>query len=214
VPSTESFRIAELSRRSGVPVPTIKFYVREGLLPAGAVTAPNQAAYDEGHVRRLRLVRTLVEVGGLSLAQVADVLAAVDDDALPLHDALGRAQDAMVARRRAAPDGHERRRAEVDAFVRSMRWRVRPDAAVRDSLADALGVIEQAGWAIPLAAFRERAEAAAAEAAGELATLEGLGRVEAVERSVVGTVGFELLASALRRMALEDASARRFGRRR
>jgi hypothetical protein len=31
---------------------------------------------------------------------------------------------------------------------------------------------------------------------------------------VVGTVGFELLASALRRMALEDASARRFGRRR
>ena len=28
-------RIAELSNRSGVPVPTIKYYLREGLLPFG-----------------------------------------------------------------------------------------------------------------------------------------------------------------------------------
>lgn len=29
-------RIGELSRRTGVPVPTIKYYVREGLLPPGS----------------------------------------------------------------------------------------------------------------------------------------------------------------------------------
>ena len=36
-------RMAELSRRTGVPVPTIKYYLREGLLPPGERTSPNQA---------------------------------------------------------------------------------------------------------------------------------------------------------------------------
>ena len=30
--------MAELAERSGVPVPTIKFYLREGLLPRGGRT--------------------------------------------------------------------------------------------------------------------------------------------------------------------------------
>ena len=69
-------RIAELSRRAGVPVPTVKYYLREGLLPPGRATAPTQAQYDETHEQRLRLVRALVEVAGLSLAAVRRVLAA------------------------------------------------------------------------------------------------------------------------------------------
>ena len=42
--------MGELSRRSGVPIPTIKFYLREGLLPPGVATAANQADYDEEHL--------------------------------------------------------------------------------------------------------------------------------------------------------------------
>ena len=34
-------RIAELSQTTGVPVPTIKYYLREGLLPSGELTSPN-----------------------------------------------------------------------------------------------------------------------------------------------------------------------------
>ncbi|WP_346281659.1 MerR family DNA-binding transcriptional regulator, partial [Pseudonocardia sp.] len=33
-------RMAELSARTGVPIPTIKFYLREGLLPPGERTSP------------------------------------------------------------------------------------------------------------------------------------------------------------------------------
>jgi DNA-binding transcriptional MerR regulator len=44
--TTDSMRIAELSRRSGVSVPTIKYYLREGLLPPGERTSPNQALYN------------------------------------------------------------------------------------------------------------------------------------------------------------------------
>ena len=61
-------RISELSRESGVPVATIKFYLRERLLPDGVLTSATQAQYDETHVARLRLVRALIGPGGLSIA--------------------------------------------------------------------------------------------------------------------------------------------------
>ena len=88
-------RVGELSKRSGVPVPTIKYYLREGLLPAGVLTSPNQAHYDEEHLRRLRLVRALVDVGDLSIASVREVLAAVDTRDDSLHNKLGAVQEAI-----------------------------------------------------------------------------------------------------------------------
>jgi len=33
-------RISQLSAESGVPIPTIKYYLREGLLPGGEATSP------------------------------------------------------------------------------------------------------------------------------------------------------------------------------
>ncbi|MFC7478903.1 MerR family transcriptional regulator [Luedemannella flava] len=88
-------RIAELSRRSATSIPSIKYYLREGLIPGGRTTGRNQADYDEAHVRRLRLIRALVDVGGLSIAAVRDVLAAVDNPDLPGHDLLGIAHHAV-----------------------------------------------------------------------------------------------------------------------
>ncbi len=74
-------RISELSRSSGVPVATIKFYLREGLLPDGLRTSQNQAQYDDAHVQRLRLIRALVGAGGLSLAATKNVLRQIDEPA-------------------------------------------------------------------------------------------------------------------------------------
>ncbi|WP_093605277.1 MerR family transcriptional regulator [Lentzea waywayandensis] len=88
-------RVGELSKRSGVPVPTIKYYLREGLLPAGVLTSPNQAHYDDEHLRRLRLVRALADVGGLSIASVREVLAAIDTRDESLHNKLGAVQEAI-----------------------------------------------------------------------------------------------------------------------
>lgn len=88
-------RVGELSRRSGVPVATIKYYLREGLLPAGVLTSPNQAHYDDEHLRRLRLVRALVDVGDLSIAGVREVLVALDTRDDSLHKKLGLVQEAI-----------------------------------------------------------------------------------------------------------------------
>jgi DNA-binding transcriptional MerR regulator len=77
-------RVAELGRVTGVPIPTIKYYLREGLLPPGARIGPNQASYGQSHVRRIRMIRTLVDVGGLSIAATKDVLAAMNrQDGMP-----------------------------------------------------------------------------------------------------------------------------------
>lgn len=88
-------RMAELSAESGVPVATVKYYLREGLLPPGERTSPNQARYSAAHVQRLRLVKALTEVGGLPLASVGAVLAAIDGDATP-HETMGVVQDELA----------------------------------------------------------------------------------------------------------------------
>src|SRR2546429_1914232 len=51
-----SVRISDLSRQTGVPTATIKFYLREHLLPPGAMTARNQADYGSEHLRRVRVL--------------------------------------------------------------------------------------------------------------------------------------------------------------
>ena len=50
-------RISELSERTGVPVATIKYYVREGLLPAPARSVGNYRLYRGAHLERLQFIR-------------------------------------------------------------------------------------------------------------------------------------------------------------
>ena len=85
-------RISELSSRSGVPVATIKFYLREHVLHDGVRTAATQAQYDETHLARLALIRALIGVGGLSIARVQQVLHSIEHPPESLHDLLGRRQ--------------------------------------------------------------------------------------------------------------------------
>src|SRR3954471_106167 len=83
--------ISELAARSGLPVPTIKYYLREGLLHPGEAVGATRARYDESHVQRLRLVRALIEVAGMRLDDVRQVIVAIDDPALSWHEAVGSA---------------------------------------------------------------------------------------------------------------------------
>src|SRR5262245_42637311 len=120
-------RIAELSRRSRVSVPTIKYYVREGLLPPGELTSPNQAQYDEAHLRRLKLVRALVDVGDLSIAAARDVLASIDAPGKTLHQRLGKAQHAVTPTLQADVDEESWALAasQVEELVRRRDWQVK-----------------------------------------------------------------------------------------
>ena len=205
-------RIRALSEATGASVATIKYYLREGVLHPGLASAVNQSEYDDSHVRRLRLVRALADLGRLGVADIARVLDAVDDPSVQLHDAFGVAQDAMVAERPRDPQRYQAALIEVDRFVKRNRLHIRADARVRPMLADSLVFLEQFGWGTDSTMFDGFVPPLVQQAAVELASVpESADRAEQMEASVVGTVAFEVAANAIRRMALEDASWRRFG---
>jgi DNA-binding transcriptional MerR regulator len=208
-------RIKELSTTTDVPVATLKYYVREGLLHVGTPTAVNQAEYDDSHVRRVRLGRALLGLGHLSIADARRVIEAVDDEALPIHLAFGVAQDAMVPERDRSDPRYVAAAAAVDRFVARHELAVRPDAHVRSMLADAVVAVQSFGSTDVLAGdlsyFDGAMEAALQSADFEVgSTPSGGSRVEQMEYVVVGTIAFETALNALRRLALEHASARRF----
>lgn len=205
-------RIGGLSQATGASVATIKYYLREGLLHPGVATAVNQSEYDDSHVRRIRLVRALAELGRLGIADIAEVLAAVDDPSVQLHDAFGVAQDALIPDRPRDPERYEAAFAEVDRFVERHRLHIRADAGVRAMLADSLVFLDQFGWGTDSSLLDGLVPALVEQAEVEVANVaEPADRFAQMEGSVVGTVAFEVAANAIRRMALEDASWRRFG---
>ncbi|GAB2499990.1 MerR family transcriptional regulator [Nocardiopsis aegyptia] len=206
-------RISELSRVTGVPAPTIKYYVREGLLPPGERTSRNQARYGEDHVRRIKLVRALVEVGGLSIATARDVLAKVD---APEHDmltAVGKAQFAMSTPPQ-RQDGDERDWARaterVDDLVERRGWRSVPTNPARGTLASVLVALERLGQQDKLDLLDVYAEAAERVVAAEIEVLLRRPDVDSMaEGLVVWTALGDVVLSALRRIAQENAATPR-----
>ncbi|MCW2861347.1 MAG: transcriptional regulator, MerR family [Actinoallomurus sp.] len=207
-------KVSELSDRSGLPVQTIKYYIREGLLPKGAATAATRAEYGDEHLDRLRLIRALREVGDLPIASVKRIVGAVDDETVGLHDLLGTAAYALSPPAEPRPDdpGWRAAREDVDAIVAELGWRVTPDTPTRDLLAQAFLALRRLGLPIVWSDLRPYIEAATIIAEHEIRAVPTEGeRGRAVQTAVATNVLYEKVLLALRRMAQEDASARRFG---
>lgn len=199
-------RIAELSQRSGVSVATIKFYLREGLLHDGELTAATQARYDESHVRRLRLIRALTGPVGLSVARTRQVLALIDDPPAPTLDLLGAAHEIVSHPPQAEPPLDE-----VDAALAALGWHVGVDnRSLRAELAAALEAIRAADFALPDGAFERYADAMLGLARMEIENLPTESAEAAVRYVVLGTAMVEPLLLVLRRLAQQEASKRRF----
>lgn len=205
-------RIGELSAHSQVSIATIKYYLREGLLPPGTPTAANQATYSETHVQRLRLIRALIDVGGLSVAQARQVLDAVDTPDLPPHAMLGAAHDAITRSPAAdtADSAWRSARAEVVDLVRRRGWQVDPASPGIDQAAQAVRTLRALGQEDLLDCLPTYADAAETVAAKDLdLVVARQDPVRMVEGVVTGTVLGEVLLTALRLLAQQDASKRR-----
>ncbi|GII20867.1 MerR family transcriptional regulator [Planosporangium mesophilum] len=207
-------RIGELSRLSQVSVATIKYYLREDLLPPGTATATNQATYTEAHVRRLRLIRALIDVGGLSVARARDVIAAVDAGDLPPHTLLGIAHGAVTRppdRSGTDPAWHAAR-TEVVELVHRRGWSVSPDSPGLDQAADAIRALRTLGQDDLLGCLETYADAAELVAGRELdIVVARADPTRMVEGVITGTVLGEVLLASLRLLAQQDASARHLG---
>ncbi|MEU7876658.1 MerR family transcriptional regulator [Microbispora bryophytorum] len=210
-------RIAELSRRTGVPIPTIKYYMREGLLPQGERTGPNQARYGEEHVRRLRLARALVEVGGLPVASAREALALIFSSGVSEFDVLGKAQYALTPPREragddAGDDAGDEAAAQVDELIARRGWQVKPGNPARRTLADALATLRRLGEDDYLDLLETYAETAERLADTEVRAISRRGDLHSMAEAVViwTALGDPVIAS-LRRLAQEARAARLLG---
>lgn len=205
-------RVAELSRRSNVPVATIKFYLREGLLPRGERTAPNQARYDETHLRRLALIRTL-QRAGLSLAAIKRTLVAMDtmqgEASGFMTIALGALAPSWQTRSDddLDPEKHDQAVAMLQAMVRQRGWQVDDHIPIWHAVTRALATILME-WkpGLPSTALDRYAEIVE-----ELAVLEvpetwnpATAPEDALTYAIEGTLLFEPLILSLRRLAHVD----------
>lgn len=201
--------MSELSERSGVAVATIKYYLREGLLPTGESVGATRARYSMAHVERLRLIRALIDVAGLSLSQVREVLDAMAVQAQP-SAAIGAAHYRISPPLETPPSASSMER--VQALVRSRRWQVEDDSPHLQRVAASLDAMDAAGQPLADAALRTYAKAAGEVAATDL---EGLADgtpatgEAAATYAVLGTLLGEPVLVGLRRMAQEHEARRR-----
>lgn len=198
-------RISELSERTGVSVASIKYYLREGLLPEGERSSPTQAAYGDLHVRRLSTIRALLDAG-VSIADARTVLRTLDDPPANPHDLLGAAHAAVLPRAIGEVD-----LTAAEALAARLGWeRGLCDPSLLEGLAKALHTLDRAGFTVPDAVMDAYLEAVEIIAAAELDGTPSTSVEDAVRYVVLGSVLVEPLLLALRRVAEQVASGRRF----
>jgi DNA-binding transcriptional MerR regulator len=209
-------KISDLVERTGVPLSTIKFYLREGLLPPGRRSAPNQARYDERHAERLDLIRALREVAGLPLESVREVIEELERG-WESGDPVGAALRANVAPPQVELDADakadlDRLGVEVRAFLDALDWTV-PDHDEQlyvDSLArsllevrrylhpdypvEALGSYARVAWLLSEVEY-------ARSPGGPRVPRPGDDLTDPTRRAVLGSIHFGRIVTALRNTA-------------
>ncbi len=192
-------------------VATIKYYLREGLLPAGIATSANQASYSEEHVARLRLIRALIEVGGLPVATARSVLKAIDTPDMPLSYVFGIAQYAVSDASIYDPVEPSEGTAAVTALIERTGWTVSADNPGVRGAARVLDAYRRTGHADLAVVTEGYAQASELIARSDLAFVASQPDVATMtETVVVGTVLGDALLASLRRMAQEHVSYQLF----
>jgi DNA-binding transcriptional MerR regulator len=211
-------RLAELSERSGVSTATIKYYLRERLLPPGRRITATQAEYGEEHLRRLRLVRALIQVGRVPVATAREVLTAVEDDSLGQHTRIGAAVWALPHGPEPATDdpATEAAQREVDRLLQKLDWDFSRAVAglspAYRTLVSAVAALTRLGYPCDVEHLTPYARISAQLAVHDLDLIEEYPTpLEKVEAAVMLTVLYEPVLLSLRRLAEAEESNRRFG---
>jgi DNA-binding transcriptional MerR regulator len=195
--------MAELAARSGLSVATIKYYLREGLLHPGEATGATRAKYDDSHVRRLRLIRSLTDVAGLRLETVGQVLGDMER-AGSWHEAVGSAHTRL-----ASIDGtpaSEAGRRRVDELLDRQGWALGADSPQREVLARSIDALDVLGHPVSDDLLDLYSDAMRPVAAHEVGSVRSPDREVSAESAVIGTLLQEPVLLAVRRIAQENAS--------
>lgn len=203
-------RLKKLAAQTGTSTASIKYYLREGLLPPGRRINATLAEYDDSHVARLNLIGALRQIVGSPIEEIRALVTVLDDPAVDLYSVYGRAQllglglpgDAGVT------PGEEP--AEITRLVEARGWveavEVRALLAEQVRHMNALGVATSADT---LEAYADAADRIARRDVGVMA--ESASVDEAVMRVAVGVHEYSRLL--LRMLGVAQAGHARGARR-
>jgi AcrR family transcriptional regulator len=88
--------VSDLADRSGLPVSTVRYYVREGLIPAGRRLSRTRILYDGDHLEALETIKSL-RGAGVSLTEIRSRAAHVSDSPSDSEIAEARRNDVLEA---------------------------------------------------------------------------------------------------------------------
>jgi DNA-binding transcriptional MerR regulator len=193
-------RVSELVATSGVPLATVKYYLREGLLMPGESTSATQSSYGEEHVERLALIKALAGAG-LSIDRIGTVLRLIEHPEKTLFETLGRAI-AELPPYDVDADDYPRAKAALEKLGQVYD----PRFVAVAQLERALRAAEEVG--IPMTDERLEVYGRHIRGIAEFDLSLMPESVEAaVEYSVIGTAVYEPVITALRRLAHQDIAS-------
>lgn len=203
-------RISEVARRSGVTVPTIKYYLREGMLPPGTPLNPRDAQYSETHLERLEIIRNLREIAHLSIDTIKHLLNAADNPDLPIPALVGLAHAATLPRTDAAPLD-EQAQALATRFYAELNWTIPARHPVFGQTARLLSLLQASGGPSTPDALQDYVQAVQALAQAELGlTRRDASRLLLVHDVAVGTYLGQQLLLTLHMAAQVNQALRHF----
>ncbi len=77
--TNQDMTISELSSLSNTPLSTIKFYIRQNLVPGPNKSRGTKAYYNSAHLNRLKLIRKIKTEGNMPLAKIKEILNLIED---------------------------------------------------------------------------------------------------------------------------------------
>lgn len=195
-------RVSELVAASGVPLATVKYYLREGLLMPGESTSATRADYTDLHLRRLTLIKALAGIG-LPLPKIRVIVELIDEPRESLFDTLGHALAALPPYLEPVREGYPRAKAALDRLGQIYD----PDYPAVAQLEHALAAAEDVGIPMSDERLRSYGEHVLAIARIDLASMPARSPESTVEYAVLGTAIYEPVLAALRRLAHQHLMA-------
>lgn len=202
-------KLSELAARTRTSTATLKFWIREGILPPGELRNQTTAVYGEGHVERIALVRTLREEFDLPIARIRALVVRIDDPGVSLLEIMEECQ-LIATGLRAGDAGQD---ARVPRLLADVGW---PDATsvARDALSAALRDAEAVGVTFGRETLARYARMLAEFAREDIASIRTDGTRDAVARALLqGAAAQTRVLVALNQLAhtsaaISDALAR------
>jgi len=194
----ERIPLSALSQRSGVPVATIKYYIREELIQPAQDLSPE--ATDT--LEQLRLIRGLVHIVGLSIRQVRQILGLIHSRELNLADMMTNATRVVpLAGTRPGREQHTTNLDPARAALADAGFDDLPDAPYVNQLLEAMALADECNIGIDAEHLAAYARAARECANADFRNLPLETPSQAAQAAVLGTAIYEPILTCLRRLA-------------